>query len=94
MLEKISCFSIAKNIKGSLLVLHGYNDPLVSQDDIQKFQKEMSEANVDWQMNIYSHTSHAFTNPEAHDSQNGLVYNQKSDARSWLAMSNFFEEIF
>lgn len=85
---------IAKGIRGSLLVLHGIEDPLVSQQDILDFQKEFSNADVDWQMNIYSHTSHAFTNPQAHDAENGLIYQPRSSERAWWAMIHFFSERF
>ncbi len=85
---------IAKSIKGSLLILHGYEDPLVSQQDIANMQKELSDAKVDWQMNIYSHTSHAFTNPDAHDKEKGLMYQALSSERAWWAMIHFFSERF
>lgn len=85
---------IAANIKGSLLVLHGANDPLVTSEDIENLQKEMTEAEVDWQMNFYGHTSHAFTNPEAHDIQNGLIYQPRSCERAWWSMIHFFSERF
>lgn len=85
---------VAKSIKGSLLLLHGHEDPLVSLDDILALQKELSEAKIDWQMNIYSHTSHAFTNPEMHDHEHGLVFQSLSSDRAWWAMLHFFSERF
>lgn len=85
---------IAKGIKGSLLALHGNDDPLVSQQDIQNFEKEFTDAKVDWQLNIYGHTSHAFTNPEAHDVEHGLIYNARTSDRAWWAMIHFFSERF
>lgn len=85
---------IAKSIKGSLLILHGYEDPLVSLEDIVNMQKELSEAKVDWQMNIYSHTSHAFTNPAAHDKEHGLAFQPLSSERAWWSMIHFFSERF
>lgn len=85
---------IAKIITGSLLILHGFEDPLVSQQDILNMQHELSNAKVDWQMNIYSHTSHAFTNPEMHDVENGLIYQPRSSERAWWAMIHFFSERF
>ena len=85
---------IAKVIKGSLLILHGYEDPLVSQQDLSNMQKEMSGAHVDWQLNIYSHTSHAFTNPEQQDKEHGLLFNPLSSERAWWAMIHFFSERF
>ncbi len=85
---------IAKEIKGSLLVLHGNEDPLVSQQDILDFQKEFTAAQVDWQMNIYSHTSHAFTNPQADDVEHGLIFKPRSSERAWWAIIHFFSERF
>lgn len=84
---------IQQGIKGSLLALHGYDDPLVSSEDLVLVQKEWTEAKIDWQLHIYGHTSHAFTNPQANDHQNGLIFQPKSSERAWLAMRNFFEEI-
>ena len=85
---------IASSIKGSLLILHGFEDPLVSRQDVIDFQQEMNKAQVDWQMNIYSHTSHAFTNPTAHDKENGLAFHPLSSERAWWAMIHFFSERF
>lgn len=84
---------ISPDIKGSILVLHGHDDPLVSTQDIANFQKEMTDHKVDWQFHAYGHTSHAFTNQEAHDTQMGLIYNERADIRSWQAMQNFFAEV-
>jgi len=83
-----------ETIKGSLLILHGYKDPLVSQSDIIAIQDEMTKAGVDWQMNFYGQAMHAFTNPQADDKNSGLVYNHRSADRAWRAMNNFFNEIF
>lgn len=85
---------IANVIYGALLVLHGHDDPLVSQEDVLALQNEMTAANVDWQMNIYGHTKHAFTDPNAHDHAMGLMYNEQASQRSWRAMQNLLEEVF
>lgn len=85
---------IAKGIKGSLLILHGHDDPLVSKADIDTAQQELTQAKVDWQMNIYGHAAHAFTNPQAKDVASGLVFNARADRRSWEAMRAFFNDVF
>jgi dienelactone hydrolase len=87
--------SDAKNIKGSVLVLHGGDDPFVSNEKVAAFQDEMRKAGVDWQMNIYGNAVHSFTNPEA-DKLNikGIGYNKKADTRSWEALKAFFMELF
>lgn len=82
------------SIKAKVLVLHGYADPMVSPQQVLSFANEMDSAGVDWQINMYGHTLHAFTNPEANDPSFGTVYDKKADARSWLAMKAFFAEVF
>ena len=84
----------ASKLKGSILILHGYEDPLVSPNDIDSIQKEFTQAEVDWQMNIYGQTSHAFTNPMAQQKKDGMFYNPLACARAMNSMHNFFEERF
>ncbi|MCU7493598.1 MAG: dienelactone hydrolase family protein [Ignavibacteria bacterium] len=85
----------AKNIKGKILICTGANDKSVPPEMRQAFQKEMDNAGVDWQMNIYSGAVHAFTNPAAgSDPSKGIAYNANADKRSWEAMKIFFNEIF
>ncbi len=86
--------SDTKKIRAKILVLHGYEDPLVPSDQVSKFQEEVTQAGADWQMNIYSNTMHGFTNPKANDKDFGTVYNALADKRSWVAMQNFFTECF
>ena len=81
-------------IVAKLLVMHGYDDPMVRPQDVLTFCDDMTAQQVDWQMQLYSHTKHAFMNPEAHDEAIGTVYNKTTARRSWQAMTNFLEEIF
>lgn len=85
---------LAPKLHGSILVLHGYLDPLVSKEDIQNFQTEMSKAGVDWQMHIYGSATHAFTNPEAHSPEKGLQHHAATEKRAFQSMTNFFNEVF
>jgi len=85
----------AKNIKAKILVCHGGSDPNVPPEQVQAFEQEMTAAGVDWEMNIYGHAVHAFTNPASgNDPSRGAAYNEKADRRSWQAMLDFFKEIF
>lgn len=84
----------SKPIKAKILVLHGYDDPMVTPENVMCFGDEMTHAKADWQLHMYGHTMHAFTNPEANDPGFGTVYSKKADSRSWIAMKNFFAEIF
>jgi dienelactone hydrolase len=85
----------AKNIKGRVLALHGANDPIVPDAEVLAFQKEMRDAEVDWQLITYGNAVHSFTNWEL-DSDNSkpAAYNATADKRSWTAMLDFFNEVF
>jgi len=80
-------------ISAKILVLHGYDDPMVSPDDVNTFCQEMTESKVDWQVNMYGHTKHSFTNPHAHDEQLGTIYNPKTEQRAFAAMTAFLKEV-
>jgi dienelactone hydrolase len=87
--------SAGKNIKCAVLVLHGADDPTTPKKDIEAFEKEMKDANVDYTMVFYSQTVHAFTNPDADKVGSPAIrYNAKSARRAWQAMNDFFKEIF
>ncbi len=84
-----------KNIKASLMVLHGANDPHVKAEAIAAFQDAMRQAETDWQMIFFGNAVHSFTNPEAGtDPSTGVAYNLKAAARSWKYLQIFLEEIF
>ncbi len=81
-------------IKAKVLALHGYEDPMANPEQANAFCQEMTEAKADWQLHMYGQVKHAFTNPNAHDTQLGLIYNSTAAKRSWQAMTNFLQEIF
>ena len=83
---------LAKNIQGSILILHGYDDPSVSEADIQTTQKELNDAHIDWQMHIFGGTMHAFMVPGTDSPGSGLKYNKRSAERAWKQMIAFFRE--
>ncbi len=79
----------------SVLACSGALDPHVKQDEVIAFTKEMSAADVDWELNVYSGAVHSFTQKSAGDDpSNGSAYNKKADERSWEAMKDFFAEVF
>ncbi len=83
----------AKNIKGRVLALHGAADPFVPPAEVAAFQKEMDDAKVDWQMDLFAGAVHSFTNPDSgNDPSKGAAYNAKADARSWDALKLFLQE--
>ncbi len=62
-------------IKAKVLVLHGYNDPIVPMKDLFAFQKKMEENGTDWQTQVFSNTYHAFATPGSNDPTSGILYN-------------------
>jgi len=84
----------SEKIKAKILALHGYDDPMVQPALVKEFCHEMTEAHADWQMYMYGHVQHAFTNPDAHDPHAGLLYNSLAAKRSWQSMAQFLQEIF
>lgn len=81
-------------IKAKVLVLHGYEDPMVPPEQVVGLGTELTDAGVDWQVHAYGLTYHAFTNPQANDANGGKVYNPIANRRSWQALRNFLEELF
>lgn len=81
-------------ISAKILVLHGYDDPMVRPEQVHAFCQEMTAAQADWQVHIYGSTQHAFANPEAHDKQLGTIYNARAERRALQAMGNFLAELF
>ena len=85
----------AKKIKAKILICHGADDPFVPVKDIEATKKELSDADVDWQMIYYSEAVHSFTQVMAgNDNSRGAAYQERADKRSWQAMKSFFSEIF
>jgi dienelactone hydrolase len=84
----------SEQIKAKILALHGYDDPMARPEQVKAFCEEMTQAEVDWQVHMYGLVQHAFTNPKAHDTKLGLIYNEKAAQRSWQSMTNFLKELF
>jgi dienelactone hydrolase len=82
----------ARNIRGKVLTLIGADDPLIPHEARLVFEREMTEAKVDWQMHVYGGVVHSFTNPTMNHP--GFKYDARADARSWASMRAFLEEIF
>ena len=81
-------------ITAKVLVLHGWKDPMVPPADVINFAKEMVEMSADWQLHAFGSAMHAFTKAGANDPDNGMLYDEASDYRSWNSMQLFLTEIF
>jgi dienelactone hydrolase len=82
--------------EAALLVLTGGADPLVPQEDVQRFRETMETAGVTHQVHVYPDAKHAFTNPDAdwlgEEFDLPLAYDAKADANSWQRMETFLDE--
>jgi len=69
-----------------LLVLHGGADTSITLDDVATFAGELEEAGTTYTIEIYANTPHAFT---VFGSDR---YQERADAESWEAFSDFLQE--
>jgi dienelactone hydrolase len=82
-------------IAAKILVCIGVDDPIIPPDQRAAFEAEMNAAGADWRMYLFSGAAHSFTNKAA-DAMGmpGIKYHALTDARSWRAMVDLFEETF
>src|SRR6267142_574040 len=83
-------------VRASVLVCTGADDPLAPSDQVADFENEMRAAKVrDWQVISYGNTLHGFTNPAADGSMmRTALYNEQADRRSWASMRSLLDEVF
>jgi dienelactone hydrolase len=79
-------------VKASLLVLNGADDK-GQAPNIAGFEKEMNDADADWQFVNFSGAVHCFALPEANKPP-GCVYNERATKRGESMMRAFFAERF
>jgi dienelactone hydrolase len=76
----------AKNIKGRVLILHGAEDPVAPMDELNAVISQLRAAKVDFEVNLYSGTTHGFTHPQSPSEV-------RADAQYKVAMTRFFKEV-
>lgn len=82
----------ARDIRGKVLILHGADDKF---EGIVAINEELREAGVNYEIDLYGHAVHSFSNPAAGDDPStGNAYDAQADKRSWERMKDFFTEIF
>jgi dienelactone hydrolase len=82
------------SISAKLLICHGWNDPLSPPDALAGLAKELTEADVDWQIQAYGHTGHAFTAENIPlDATRTFGFQPDTYRRSWKAMKDFLAEV-
>jgi len=86
--------ALAKNIKAKVLAMNGGDDKFVPEEQIVAFQKEMRDANVDWQFLSFGGAVHCFAIPVAKGEVPGCKYDPAVAKRAYAQMHNFFDEVF
>ncbi|WMS45259.1 dienelactone hydrolase family protein (plasmid) [Acuticoccus sp. MNP-M23] len=73
-------------IDASILLLHGWSDPIVPPSDVLAIAEELTRAEAEWQLHAYGHAQHAFTFEDARFPDLGIAYDSRASDRSWRAM--------
>lgn len=76
----------AKNIKGRVLILHGAEDPVAPMQELNQVIAELRAAKVNFEVNLYSGTTHGFTHPQNPSEE-------RADAQYKVAMSRFLKDV-
>lgn len=86
----------SRNIRASVLMCSGTDDPFATAQQRADFEAEMREAGVaDWRLELYGGVGHSFTNPAVDQmGAPGLAYDAVAERRSWRSMLALFEEHF
>jgi dienelactone hydrolase len=89
-----TCAPGPRPIEARVLALHGWDDPFVPPEQVAAFADEMSRAEADWQLIAFGRARHAFTNPTARMPEQGILYDEAANRRSWRALEGFLAELF
>jgi dienelactone hydrolase len=86
----------AKNIKGHVLVLHGADDPIAPQKEVDDFITEMRNGKVAFDLEMYSGVVHGFTNPASVGpaASAAIAYSERADRLSWASMKSLLTDAF
>lgn len=78
---------MARNIKGSVLILHGAEDEVAPLEEVNKLLADLRAAKVPFELQIYSGSSHGFDNPQN-------PQEQRADREYRRSIDRYFKEIF
>ncbi|HEY2445352.1 MAG TPA: dienelactone hydrolase family protein [Rhizomicrobium sp.] len=80
-------------IGGKVMVCAGADDPLIPAAAREKFIELMNACGADWQLLVYSHAAHSFTDKSIDAlGLRGFAYHEPTDRRSWSAMRELLSE--
>ena len=87
-------FGEDQKIVTPLLVLHGWDDPLATPEDVVALSQELTQKGADWELISYGHTAHSFMKPSANDPEGGSVYNAEVAEKAWKRVLEFLADQF
>src|SRR5690606_25343450 len=70
-----------------LLIAHGGGDTSVTMDDVAALSRELEQAGVPYEIQVYSGAPHGFTEWDSDR------YQKRADEESWEAFSDFLTEV-
>ena len=83
-----------QKMSASILIAHGWDDPMAPPSDVEGVMSELNEAGADVQLLAFSHTTHAFMVPGTDNPDMGLKYNEKNARRAWMQCLELLDEKF
>ena len=81
------------NIQGSVLVLHGADDPAVPKQQVDDFVAAMQKTEADWQLVSYGNAVHSFTDPYANVPGRNEHHPVVAE-RAFKAMNDWLDQAF
>ena len=84
----------AAMIDSTLLLLVGDADKTADKSKLNQFTQTLTEAGVDWEMDIYGNAMQSYSNPYA-DSYGieNMAFNMIAEQRTWRRVLTFFETL-
>lgn len=78
-----------------VLICTGAEDPMATAEQRSALEHELTDAGIEWETNLYSHTKHAFTSPHADHSpmRDVVAYNPSAAARARAATTRFLGDV-
>jgi dienelactone hydrolase len=82
-------------VKAKVLIQTGGKDPMVPEDKVQAFAKDLRDSGATVDVVVYPNAKHSFTNPDADKvGMDGLAYDADADAKSWAKLTDFLKQAF
>jgi dienelactone hydrolase len=78
------------NIKGRVLALHGADDPVTPKPAMDTFEKELTDAKIDWQVMMFGGAVHSFCDPTSNAGPSR--YDEKLCRKSYAMTRDFLAE--